>query len=115
MPSSSSSGRGAAWVWAQFLLMAVILALGAIPPVWPDWLRFAGLALVLAGIGVGIGLIGAFAVTRLMSSLLFEVSAVDPLTYAVVSLTLFGATVLACYVPALRATRVDPIGALRAE
>ena len=55
------------------------------------------------------------AVTRLMTSLLFEVSPVDPLTYAVVSLTLFAAAVLACYLPALRATRVDPIGALRAE
>ena len=50
-----------------------------------------------------------------MASLLFEVSPVDPLTYALVSLTLIGATVLASYVPALRATRVDPIGALRAE
>jgi ABC-type antimicrobial peptide transport system permease subunit len=50
-----------------------------------------------------------------MASLLFEISPVDPLTYALVSLTLFGATVLACYLPALRATRVDPIGALRAE
>ena len=50
-----------------------------------------------------------------MSSLLFGVSPVDPLTYALVSLTLFAATVLACYLPALRATRVDPIGALRAE
>ena len=50
-----------------------------------------------------------------MSSLLFEVSPVDPLTYAMVSLTLMAATVLASYVPALRATLMDPIQALRSE
>jgi predicted permease len=71
--------------------------------------------MILAGLGVAIGLAAAFGVTRLMASLLFEISPVDPLTYGLVSLTLFGATVLACYLPALRATRVDPIGALRAE
>jgi predicted permease len=76
---------------------------------------FVGHGMVLAAIGVAIGLAGAFAVTRLMASLLFEVSPVDPLTYAAVALALFGATVLACYLPALRATRVDPMGALRAE
>jgi putative ABC transport system permease protein len=52
---------------------------------------------------------------RLISSLLFEVSAVDPLTYAMVSVTLIGATVLATYVPARRATAVDPSEALRSE
>ena len=52
---------------------------------------------------------------RLISSLLFEVSPVDPLTYGMVSLTLIAATVLASYVPALRATAVDPIEALRSE
>jgi ABC-type antimicrobial peptide transport system permease subunit len=71
--------------------------------------------MILAGVGVGIGLATALAITRLMASLLFEVSPVDPLTYVLVSLMLFAATVLACYLPALRATRVDPIGALRAE
>ena len=70
---------------------------------------------MLAGVGVAIGLAAAFGVMRLMSSLLFEVSPIDPLTYALVSLTLIGATVLASYVPALRATAVDPIEALRAE
>ena len=55
------------------------------------------------------------AIMRLISSLLFEVRPIDPLTYALVSLALIGATVLASYVPALRATRVDPIDALRAE
>ena len=70
---------------------------------------------MLAGTGVAIGLIAAFGVTRLISSLLFEVNPVDPLTYAMVSLTLLAATVLASYVPALRATAVDPIEALRSE
>jgi predicted permease len=71
--------------------------------------------MILAGVGVAIGLVTALAITRLMATLLFEVSPVDPLTYALVSLLLFAATVLACYLPALRASRVDPIGALRAE
>ncbi len=93
--------------------IGIRIALGA--PAHAVTRLFVGHGMVLAGIGVAIGLAAAFAVTRLMASLLFEVSAVDPLTYALVSLTLFGATVLACYVPALRATRVDPIGALRAE
>jgi protein-S-isoprenylcysteine O-methyltransferase Ste14 len=54
MPSSSSSGRGSGWVVAQFVLMAVILVLGAVPPVWPGWLRLAGIPVVLAGIGLGV-------------------------------------------------------------
>jgi ABC-type antimicrobial peptide transport system permease subunit len=93
--------------------IGIRIALGAQPGAVTR--LFVGHGMVLAGIGVVIGLAGAFAATRLMASLLFQVSAVDPLTYVVVSMTLFGATVLACYVPALRATRVDPIGALRAE
>jgi putative ABC transport system permease protein len=71
--------------------------------------------LVLAGAGVAIGLVVALSITRLMSSLLFDVSPVDPLTYVLVSASLIGATVLASYVPALRATTVDPVSALRAE
>jgi predicted permease len=71
--------------------------------------------LVLAGVGVAIGLVVALSIVRLMSSLLFHVSAIDPLTYMLVSVTLIGATLLASYVPALRATTVDPINALRAE
>ena len=76
---------------------------------------FVAHGLVLAVIGVAIGLVAAFGVMRLISSLLFEVSPVDPLTYGAVSLTLMAATVLASYVPALRATAVDPIQALRSE
>ncbi|PYR61538.1 MAG: multidrug ABC transporter substrate-binding protein, partial [Acidobacteria bacterium] len=76
---------------------------------------FVAHGLTLAGVGVTIGLTAAFGIMRLMSSLLFEVSPVDPLTYAMVSLTLIAATVLASYVPAVRATAVDPIEALRSE
>lgn len=54
MRGSSRSGRGGGWVVAQFLLMAFILALGAFPPVWPDWVRLAGFPLILGGIGVGV-------------------------------------------------------------
>jgi putative ABC transport system permease protein len=76
---------------------------------------FVAQGLTLAGAGVAIGLTAAFGIMRLLSSLLFEVSPVDPLTYAMVSLTLIAATVLASYVPALRATAVDPVEALRSE
>jgi len=71
--------------------------------------------LALAGVGVAIGLAVALSIMRLMSSLLFDVSPLDPLTYVLVSVALIAATLLACYVPALRATTVNPIDALRAE
>jgi predicted permease len=71
--------------------------------------------LTLAAIGVVIGIAAALGMMRLITSLLFAVNPVDPLTYALVSLTLAAATVLASYLPARRATSVDPINALRAE
>jgi putative ABC transport system permease protein len=71
--------------------------------------------LILAGIGAACGLAAAVVLTRLMSSLLFEVKALDPLTYAAVSASLIAAALLASYLPALRATKVDPVEALRAE
>lgn len=71
--------------------------------------------IVLTAIGAAIGLIGAFALTRWMSSLLFGVSATDPATYLIVLLVALGAALLACLIPAQRATRVDPLVALRYE
>jgi putative ABC transport system permease protein len=73
----------------------------------------SGMTLTL--LGAAIGLAAAFALTRWMSSMLFGISASDPLTYVVVLLVSLGAALLACSLPARRATRVDPIVALRYE
>jgi len=74
-----------------------------------------GQGMRLAAIGLALGLLVAFAGTRLLASLLFGVSSHDPLTFGAVSLILAMAAVLACYIPARRATKVDPIIALRYE
>ena len=72
-------------------------------------------ALKLAGIGVALGLAASAGLTRLMKSLLFGISPLDPLTYAVVPLVLVSAALLASYLPARRAAAVDPVESLRAE
>jgi predicted permease len=76
---------------------------------------FVGQGLRLAAIGVACGLLAAVGLTRLMKSLLFEVNPVDPLTFVSVALGLVLAAALASYLPALRATTVDPMEALRAD
>ena len=73
------------------------------------------LGLKLTGIGVGIGIVLAFALTKLISSLLYGVKPSDPLTYAAVSIGLGLVAMLACLIPAKRATKVDPMVALRYE
>ena len=72
-----------------------------------------GLKLVLIGIGVGIA--GALLLTRLMTTLLFGVTATDAVTYVTVALTLIIVALIACCIPARRATKVDPLIALRFE
>jgi ABC-type antimicrobial peptide transport system permease subunit len=71
--------------------------------------------LKLAVLGIAIGLVGSWALTRFMRELLFGVEPTDLLTFSVVSLCLLGAALAACYIPARRATKVDPLEALRYE
>jgi putative ABC transport system permease protein len=71
--------------------------------------------MILALVGVALGLMGAYALTRVMASLLFQVKERDPITFIVVAALLLAVAFLACFVPALRATKVDPLVALRYE
>ncbi len=89
------------------------MALGARPRHVLRLIFGQGLGMLL--LGTVIGLAGAFALTRLMRTLLFEVTATDPLTYVSVIGLLVVVALLACYIPARRAAKVDPLVALRYE
>jgi ABC-type antimicrobial peptide transport system permease subunit len=93
--------------------IGIRVALGAEPGALRRLFVRDGLA--LAGAGTAIGLAAAAGLTRLMKSVLFGISPVDPLTYTAVPLVLAAATVLASYLPARRAAAVDPVETLRAE
>jgi len=93
--------------------IGVRVALGARPR---DVIRMVvGRGMLLTSIGAAAGVALSLGLTRLMSGMLFGVGAKDPLTFACVSLLLAGVALLACYIPARRAARVDPMVALRCE
>jgi len=135
--SSAFLNRSAAWLVGGFAVSALLLgAIGlygviaysvsqrtreigirmALGAQSRDALRLiVGQGMKLALIGIVIGLAGALVLTRLLKTLLFGVSATDPLTFAVVVLLLAAVALLACYVPARRAAKVDPLASLRCE
>jgi putative ABC transport system permease protein len=93
--------------------IGIRLALGAAPGNVLTLVVGQGAGLIVAGTGLGI--LGAFATTRLLSGLLFGVGTTDPATFVLVPALLMAVALVACYIPARRATKVDPLVALRAE
>jgi ABC-type antimicrobial peptide transport system permease subunit len=93
--------------------IGIRIALGAVPREIIALVIGQGAWLAVAGVTLGVG--GALAASRLLGRLLFEVRPTDPATYAGTALTLFGVAASVALVPALRATRTDPVEALRSE
>jgi putative ABC transport system permease protein len=93
--------------------IGIRMALGAQAPMVLQMVLRQSLGLILSG--VGLGLVGALILTRFISSQLFGVAATDPLSYAGVTILLISVALLACYVPARRASRVNPMLVLRYE
>ena len=93
--------------------IAVRMALGATH--WSVFRVVAREGLLVSGLGIVFGLVGALAATRYLESLLFGVTPADPATFVMMSLLFLGAACFACYIPARRATRIDPMAALRRD
>jgi predicted permease len=93
--------------------IGIRIALGATPGAVVGMIVRHGMSVALAGASAGI--VAALALSRLIDSLLFGVRGTDPLTFAVVAIVLLAISFMACYVPARRAARIDPMAALRAE
>ena len=93
--------------------IGIRVALGASKRTILQWVLKQGLVLIAAGVAVG--LIGAFVATRLLRTMLFEVGPTDLATYVGLALLLTAVALIACYIPARRATKVDPLVALRNE
>jgi putative ABC transport system permease protein len=137
LSTSVARARFSAWLLTVFSLLALVMAAVGIYGVMSysvlqrtheigvrmalgaqrfDVLKLMVRKGVLLGVvGVAVGLAASFGLTRLIATLLFDVTATDTATFVVVSVGLFLVTLIACYVPARRATKVDPLKALRYE